>query len=134
MNKKSRIFSLTWGVANCLIMVSNLIFFRLHHLGDASWVFTAFLLVESMILGAIFGALNWSVYALVVVRGTQGKLGSSSAHWVVQAGFGLTGFFALSALNDVFGNRSLLQGIFVAVVVGSAVLVIQLKSRIVKFG
>jgi hypothetical protein len=131
MFEESRIFSLAWGVANCLIMISNLIFFRHHHLGDASWVFTAFLLVESMILGVIFGALNWAVYALLVVRGRQDTHISSSAHWAVQAGFGLTGFFALSAVNDVFANRSLLQGVFVAVVVCSAVLSINLKIRIV---
>ena len=126
-----RVFSLAWGVANFLIMVSNLMFFRHHHLGDASWVFTTFLLLESMIIGAIFGALNWAVHALVVIRGKQVKLFSLSAHWAVQAGFGLTGFFALSALNDVFANQSLLQGVFVAVVVCLAVLSINLKARIV---
>lgn len=116
---KARVFVIAWGATNSFILASNLLFFRLHHIGDASLFFLAFLGAQTWFFGGLLGALNWAIYSLLANSHKPGKTRSSTALWLLRAGFGLTGFFSISELNGVFSNRSIWQVILVGVLVSA---------------
>lgn len=116
-----KFYALVWGVANSLLLSSNLIFFRLHHLGDASWLFTSFLVLAALIIGGIFGALNWAAYVLLIDRGKVVPRNESTKRLAFQLGVGLSGFIGLGLLNGIFANGNHWQFLLLAVAVFSAV-------------
>ena len=118
--KALRLYVIVWGLANSLILTSNLIFFRLHHIGDASWVFISCLVSAAFIFGGLFGALNWAVQTLLIDIERVSQRYEQTRKLLSQMSFGLSGFIVLGLLNGIFSNGSLLQVLFLATAVLSA--------------